>query len=296
MRFKRLQQTLASVAHVSGRGYWSGQPVTVSFEPAPANTGIIFKRTDLPGKPTLAAMAQNRVETSLRTRLASGDCSFDMVEHVLAALYAMEIDNCVVQCSANEMPGLDGSALAFALAIERAGLDTQNDTCRTVCIEAPFKIGDDRQWIMALPSAEPGLCCEYRLDYGDNPIIPAATFRAKLSPRLFIDEIAPARTFVTDDEAKNLQNRGVASHVTHRDLLVFGPDGPIDNVLRYEDECARHKLLDLVGDLALSGVALQGKIVAFRSGHILNGKMAQWVCHQKALYRGQRSAWIRKIA
>ena len=96
MRFKRLQQTLAMAVHVSGRGYWSGLPVTVSFEPAPANTGIVFKRGDLPGGPSLVAAAEHRIEMSLRTRLSSGECFVDMVEHVMSALYAMEIDNCTV--------------------------------------------------------------------------------------------------------------------------------------------------------------------------------------------------------
>ena len=184
----------------------------------------------------------------------------------------------------------------YALAIERAGTEKQDDIRCTVSIESPHKIGDDRQWIMALPTAEPGLQCEYRLDYGPNSRIAASTFQATLTPKSFIDEIAAARTFVTETEAKQLQARGLAQHVTYRDLLVFGQDGPIDNVLRFEDECARHKLLDLVGDLALSGVALQGKIVAYRSGHILNGKMAEWLGKQVDQARTLRSSLFRKSA
>ena len=296
MRFKRLQQTLAMVVHVSGRGYWSGLPVTVSLEPAPPNTGIVFRRNDLPGKPSANAVSENRIETSLRTRLIDGDCTVDMVEHVMSALYAMEIDNCIVHTDACELPGLDGSAIAYALAIERAGVETQAEACRTVCIDAPFKLGDDQQWIMALPSLDPGLQCEYRLDYGPNAVIAKSTFQAVLTPRCFIDEIAAARTFVTKTEAAQLQDRGLALHVTHRDLLVFGAQGPIDNVLRFEDECSRHKLLDLVGDLALSGVAVYGKIVAYRSGHILNGRMAQWLRSQFDQARVQRTAIYRKAA
>ncbi len=296
MRFKRLQQTLAMAVHVSGRGYWSGLPVTVSFEPAPANTGVVFKRGDLPGKPSLVAAAEHRIETSLRTRLSSGECLVDMVEHVMSALYAMEIDNCIVHCDACELPGLDGSAMHYALAIERAGTQKQDDIRRTVSVESPYKVGDDRQWVMALPTAEPGLQCEYRLDYGPNSWIASSTFQATLTPKVFIDEIAAARTFVTESEAKQLQARGLAQHVTYRDLLVFGQDGPIDNVMRFEDECARHKLLDLVGDLALSGVALQGKIVAYRSGHILNGKMAEWLGKQVDQASTLRSSLFRKSA
>ncbi len=296
MRFKRLQKTLATVAHVSGRGYWSGLPVTVSFEPASENTGIRFKRVDLPGKPSLAAIAAHRTQASLRTRLDSDECSVEMVEHAMSALYAMEIDNCVVHCKARELPGLDGSAMAYALAIEQAGTVTQSEACPVVSIDAPHRIGDDRQWIMALPTAEPGLQCEYRLDYGQDSVIASSTFRVALSPKVFIDEIAAARTFVTQSEAEQLQARGLARHVSHRDLLVFGDEGPIDNVLRFDDECSRHKLLDLVGDLALCGMSLQGKIVAYRSGHNLNGEMAQWLstqCNRSHIYR---SMTYRKIA
>ncbi len=296
MRLKRLQQTLAMVTHVGGRGYWSGLPVTVSFEPAAVNTGIVFQRDDLPGKPSLVAKAEHRIETSLRTLLDSGECSVEMVEHVMAALYAMEIDNCIVHCNARELPGLDGSAMAYALAIERAGAVPQTETCRMVCIDEPYRIGDDRQWIMALPAVEPGLQCEYRLDYGPNSTISSSTFRAVMSPKVFIDEIAAARTFVTETEAERLQARGLARHVSHRDLLVFGEEGPIDNVLRFEDECARHKLLDLVGDLALCGVTLQGKIVAYRSGHNLNGEMAQWLSKQINRNQIHRTIAFRKTA
>ncbi len=296
MRFKRLQKTLASVVHVSGRGYWSGVPVTVTFQPAPENSGIRFRRVDLPGRPSLAALAKHRADASLRTRLHANGCSVEMVEHVLSALYAMEIDNCVVQCNASELPGLDGSAMAYALAIEHAGTVTQADTCPLMCIDAPFRIGDDRQWIMALPTSEPGLQCEYRLDYGSDSVIGSSTFRASLSPKIFVDEIAAARTFVTEPEASQLQARGLAKHVSHRDLLVFGQEGPIDNVLRFHDECARHKLLDLIGDLALCGVSLQGKIVAYRSGHNMNGEMADWLSTQYFRNQTYRMMPYRKVA
>ncbi len=167
--------------------------------------------------------------------------------------------------------------MAYALAIERAGVTIQSEGCPSLTIDSPYRIGDDRQWIMALPASEQGLVCEYRLDYGDDSVIPSSTYQSRITPKTFLDELAPARTFVTESEAERLLNRGLARHVSHRDLLVFGEDGPIDNVLRFDDECARHKLLDLVGDLALCGVALQGKIVAYRSGHAMNGEMAAWL-------------------
>jgi UDP-3-O-acyl-N-acetylglucosamine deacetylase len=128
---------------------------------------------------------------------------------------------------------------------------------------------------MAVPSSDPGLTLQYQLDYGPGSSIPSTTTTQLLDRNSFSNSIAPARTFLTEHDARHLQMQGVASHVTYRDLVVFGPDGPIDNSLRFEDECSRHKLLDLIGDLALCGLRVQGKIIASRSGHILNGRMAE---------------------
>ena len=128
---------------------------------------------------------------------------------------------------------------------------------------------------MAVPSADPGLTLQYQLDYGPGSAIPRTTTTQLLERDAFAQSIAPARTFLTESDARHLQLQGVASHVTYRDLIVFGPNGPIDNSLRYEDECSRHKLLDLIGDLSLCGLRVQGKIIASRSGHILNGRMAE---------------------
>jgi UDP-3-O-[3-hydroxymyristoyl] N-acetylglucosamine deacetylase len=270
----RFQQTIEHMAQVSGRGYWSGRPVTLSFLPSKPNSGIVFKRVDLPGRPEIQAIASNRRDTNLRTTLVNQACHVEMVEHVMATLHALEIDNCIVECNEPEMPGMDGSALSFAIALERAGIRKQPGRSRDVTLKMPVRVGTDSQWIMAVPSQDPGLTLQYQLDYGPESCIPTSTTTYKLDRNSFTQEIAAARTFVTESEARSLQAQGVASHVTYRDLLVFGELGPIDNSLRFEDECSRHKLLDLIGDLALSGLRVQGKIIAHRSGHILNGHFA----------------------
>ena len=271
----RFQQTIEHMAHVSGRGYWSGRPITLTFLPALPNAGILFRRVDLPGRPEIQSIAANRRDTSLRTTLVSKSCHVEMVEHVTATLYAMDIDNCIVECDAPEMPGMDGSAIAFAIALERSGIRKQPASCTEVELTMPFRVGSDSQWIMAVPSTDPGLTLQYQLDYGPNSPIPATTFTYKLERDSFAHDIAPARTFLTESEARGLQSQGIASHVTYRDLVVFGPSGPIDNSQRFDDECSRHKLLDLIGDLSLCGFRVQGKIIAHRSGHILNGTLAE---------------------
>jgi len=269
------QQTLSHVAHVSGRGYWSGQPVSLTFRPAPPNTGIVFRRIDLPGKPVIRAVATNRVDTHLRTKLISGSADVEMVEHVMAALYGMEIDNCMVECDACEMPGLDGSASAIAIVLHQAGVHRQSVPARVLVIDQELHVGDHRCGVTARPSNERTLSLVYHLDFGPDSFIPSSTSMATLSANEFLHQIAPARTFLSERDANELQRMGLARHVTYRDLLVFDADGPIDNSLHFPDECSRHKLLDLIGDLALCGTRVYGTVVAHRSGHNLNGKMAQ---------------------
>ena len=273
----RFQNTIEHMAHVSGRGYWSGRPITLTFLPGTPDAGVVFRRVDLPGRPEIKCIASNRRDTNLRTTLVSNVCHVEMVEHVAAALYAMDIDNCIVECDAPEMPGMDGSALAFAVALERAGIRKQPATSLEIALTMPLRVGNENQWITAIPSTDPGLTIQYQLDYGSSSPIPASTTTYTLNRETFAQQVAPARTFLTESEARGLQSQGVASHVTYRDLVIFGPNGPIDNSPRYEDECSRHKLLDLIGDLSLCGMRVQGKIIAHRSGHILNGYLAEAV-------------------
>lgn len=276
MRAFRFQQTLSRPCQVTGRGYWSSQPITVTFMPAAAGSGVQFVRTDLSGQPRVQAVADHRIDMSLRTRLVNGDAMVDMVEHVLAALYALRIDNVEVHCNHAEMPGLDGSSHAYVLALESAGRTQQKTERATHVIAQPMRVGDDSQWVVAYPAPPShGLTIEYQLDYGPDSSITACSYCCPVNEFSFVNELAEARTFLTKAEAEHLQSKGVAQHVTTRDLLVFGESGPIDNQLRYPDECARHKALDLLGDLALSGIDLVGRIVAHRSGHQLNGQLAK---------------------
>ncbi len=280
MRPGRFQRTLRHVCRVHGRGYWTGRPVCLTFQPASQDTGIVFRRVDLPGRPSIPATAQHRIDMPLRTGLGTDDAEVEMVEHVLAALYSQRIDNCLVDCDAVEMPGLDGSASEYCLAIRQAGSVAQPAPRRQITIEQPVRLGCDQHWILALPSALPGLLIEYVLEFDQPGAIPGGCYRMALEPDRFDQELAAARTFISRSQAEALQQRGLARHVTYRDLLVFDEHGPVDNQLRFPDECVRHKLLDVVGDLALCGCDLQGRIIAHRSGHSLNGSMAEWLSCQ----------------
>lgn len=275
---QRNEHTIAERVRVRGRGYWSGRGVNVHFVPASVGTGIRFVRTDLPGRPEIAVDLSTRTDQSLRTNLAIGEAKVEMIEHAMAALYALEIDNCIVELDGEELPGLDGSSAAYVDALRSAGMVMQASARRQLIIDRTVRIGTAASWIEASPSIDGRMHVEYRLDYGpDSPIRPQ-TFSSPVSPETFARDFAPARTFVTADQAESLRRAGVASHVTNRDLLVFDHRGPIGNLLRYPNECARHKALDLIGDLALVGAELVGKIISHRGGHQLNGSMAEQLC------------------
>ncbi len=241
------------------------------------------------GNPSVEAVTDNRVDMQLRTRLAKGPAIIDMVEHVLSALYGLRIDNVEIHCTGCEMPGLDGSSMAYAMALDEAGRTPLRSRRPVLELDHAIEIGDQRQWIRYEPTGSDSFEIEYRLDYGDQSPIGRATYATKINEDAFYHRLAPARTFITFGEAQQLQQKGLAKHVTTRDLLVFDADGPVDNSLRFTDECARHKALDLLGDLALTGIDLVGKVTAFRSGHQMNGRLAEQLRGAYFALAGKRS-------
>lgn len=274
MTLSRNEHTIASTCEVRGRGYWSGQEVRVMIRPAAVGTGVRLIRSDLSGQPACAAHVSCRQEAAFRTNLRHDAAQFAMVEHLMAALFALEIDNCLVEIDREELPGLDGSSQAYVDALRSAGLIVQARVRPRLVVTETFRLEQEGAWIEASPSPVRASHFEYHLSYDDGTPIEPQTYGVDLTPHRFAAGIAGARTFVTADQAARLRASGVASHVTNQELIVWGPDGPIDNELRYPDECARHKTLDLIGDLALAGVDLVGCFVSFRGGHRLNGRMA----------------------
>lgn len=284
----RLQRTLVRPAAVEGRGYWTGKPVRVEFRPAPADAGITFVRDDLgEGAGPIRALASRRQPATRRTVLSgSGENAAEvaMIEHVMAALYGLGVDNCEVGVTAAEMPGCDGSAAPFVEAIDTAGLTEQAAVCEPLVVTRPVRCSDEQAWIEARPPLGERLTIEYRLDYGVGSAIGRQWLVVEVTPEAFRYEIAAARTFILQSEADALTAQGLGGHVTTSDLLIFRDEPqteeehqPIDNPLRYADECVRHKVLDVIGDLALAGRPLVGHIVACCSGHRLNGDLVEAV-------------------
>jgi UDP-3-O-acyl N-acetylglucosamine deacetylase len=287
----RQQRTLAQPVAVEGFGYWTGRDVKVEFRPAPAGTGIVFVRTDLPKAPRIPALAANRIEVPRRTTLACNKARVEMVEHIMAALSGLQIDNCEVAVNEPEMPGCDGSSQPFVVALDQAGGVEQNAVREQLVVREVTRLGDDNHWIEARPATGLGLSIRYRLDYGAGNAIGRQTLAINITPQTFRKELAPCRTFLLKEEADWLVAQGLGSRASLADLLIFGEHGPIENTLRFSDECVRHKVLDVVGDLALSGCDLVGQIVAHKSGHRLNAELVRML-----LIEGERVSARRRSA
>lgn len=287
MNALRNQQTLRRATIVEGVGYWSGEAVRVEFRPALANSGVTFVRL-VDGRPERIPVAiEHQVETPRRTSLVCGAARVDMIEHIMAALAGCRVDNCDVWMSRNEAPGCDGSSRAFVDAIQSVGLRQQTATREKLVISKPVRIDDGHVWLQAEPHDRDELVIRYELDYGvDGSIVPQI-FETPVTPETFHTQLAPARTFLLEREAEQLRSQGIAQHVTFQDLLVFNESGPIDNALRFDDECARHKALDVLGDLTLAGRDIVGRITAHCSGHRHNAELVrQLLSHHSSTMRG----------
>ncbi len=274
MPYSRLQRTISRPVAVRGYGFWSGKPVQVEFRPAAVGCGVTFVRDDLGKQARIPALIAHRDEMPRRTNLGYDGATVEMVEHVLAAVAGLQIDNCEIGVDAAEMPGCDGSSLDFVQALDSVGAQEQHEAVDQLVITEPVRIEKGESWIEALPATNTKLRVEFQLDYPDDPIIGRQSVSLAVSPDSFRQELASCRTFVLEREADAMIRQGLGTHVTPQDLLLFGKYGPVENRLRFENECARHKALDLIGDLALTGREIVGQVIAHRSSHQLNAALA----------------------
>jgi len=275
MPYPRLQCTISQPVAVSGYGFWSGVPVRVEFRPAAAGRGVTFVRDDLGSQACVPARVEYRLDVPRRTNLRLGDVQVDMVEHILAALAGLQIDNCEVGVDAVEMPGCDGSSLAFVEALQSVGTVQLDEPACELEITETIRLSRGESWIEARPASRGEFRVEFQLDYPRDPVIGRQSVELEVTSETFCQELANCRTFVLEREARMMVQQGLGTHVSPQDLLVFNEQGPIDNALHFENECARHKALDLVGDLALTGCEIVGQVIAYRSSHMLNAALAR---------------------
>lgn len=274
------ERTLASAASLHGIGFVHGKDVTLTYRPAPASTGIRFRRVDLPKQPTIAARFEYLLHQNRRTAIGSGESIVEMTEHVLAPLFALGVTSAYIDIDGDETPAGDGSSLVFQNAIDRAGIRQLESTIRPAVIREPIRIDDGGASIEIRPASAPGLHITYELDY-DHPGIGHQSHSAWIDSATFRRDIAAARTFVMEQEVAALRQMGIGIRQSARDLLVFASDGSlIDNQVRFPNECARHKLLDVVGDLALLGRPIWGTVFARRTGHRHNVALVRKIAEQ----------------
>jgi UDP-3-O-acyl N-acetylglucosamine deacetylase len=271
----RRQRTLARSARVYGYGLFHGIDVALTLLPAPEYHGLVFQRVDLASRVLIPARVEYVAAQPRRTVLSRLGAHVETVEHVLAALAGLQVDNCIIQLNGPECPNCDGSAQAFVEAIDQAGIVTQTAAAPVLAVAESRVVVDDAagaRW-EARPSDGDELLVSYEL-VAPYPGCERQALNLAVTPESFANELATARTFVRESEVQSLRAIGLGRRTTPRDLLVFDAHGqPVQNSLRRPDECVRHKILDCLGDFALAGARLSGRFDGHRTGHRHNHEL-----------------------
>lgn len=265
---RRLQRTLEKPVEIQGTGLFTGQPAALRLLPAPADTGIVFVRTDLNPPFEIPVCIDHVIPKYRRMSVGREGVEVEMVEHLLAALLGMGADNVRLELDALEVPSVDGSSIPFAETLRSAGLRELDQPLRRFTVKEPISVAEDDVTLVAL-AADEGLSISYTLDY-NVPLLGSQHFTVRLSEETFLKEIAPARTFCLGSEVDHFLSQGLGKGATYQNTLVVDADGIRENTLRFRDEFVRHKILDLVGDLCILGASLSAHIVAVKSGHTAN--------------------------
>lgn len=291
----RKQRTVERKGEITGVGLHSGKEVRLRVEPAGPDAGVTFIRDDLPKSPRIAARSENLREMQRRTALiGERDADVHTVEHFLACCTGLGIDNLDVFVDGAECPGMDGSALPFLEMLEGLGRveqDAERVVLRPAQAISVSATGDAT--VVAMPAPD-GLSVSYTLDYGHR-YLDVQHFSMRVTPETFREELAPARTFCLESEADALRKMNLGLGATYENTLVVGEEGVIQNTLRFEDEFARHKTLDLLGDLFLLGADLQGHVIAHRSGHIANLRLVRALLEPRRKKSALGPVQIRRI-
>jgi UDP-3-O-[3-hydroxymyristoyl] N-acetylglucosamine deacetylase / 3-hydroxyacyl-[acyl-carrier-protein] dehydratase len=271
----KLQKTIKDEVRLSGKGMFGGQDATVTFRPGPEDAGIVFVRTDVANAVRIPAIATSIAERSRRTSVKKGDVSIETVEHCLAAVRALEIDNITIEVEGPELPSPDCSSAAYVQVLKTAGIVEQKNPRKEFVIRKPITVSAGDATIYALPDSDSDLNITYDLDYSSHPGIGRQIYSYRLTTDSFETGMAAARSFLLEPEAREFQARGLGTHIGPTDILVIDSEGPIKNAYRFPNECVRHKIVDLIGDLMLVGRPVLGRIVAYKSGHALNQQLVR---------------------
>jgi len=274
-----LEQTIAAPLEFTGVGLHSGAPVTMRLLPAPAGSGIVFRRTDLDNF-EIPANGRNVAKVSYATSLMRQGVLIQTTEHLLSALIGMGVDNVIVELDNLELPILDGSALGYVEAFLSVGIRTQRRRRETIRVLRAVEVREGDKFIGVYPGS--GYSIDYAIEF------PAPIGRQSacidLAAETYGSLIAPARTFGYKADESRLRDMGLIRGAGPENAIILGPKGPENGPLRFVDEYVRHKVLDLIGDLALAGRRIEGKVVAERAGHAMHTALVSRLLKD-------RSAW-----
>ena len=273
------EQTIEAPLEFSGVGLHSGAPVTMRLLPAPAGSGIVFRRTDLDNF-EIPATGRNVAKVSYATSLMRQGVLISTTEHLLSALIGMGVDNVIVELDNLELPILDGSALPYVEAFQSVGIKLQRRRREYIRVLRPVEVRDGEKFIGVYPGD--GYSITYEIDFPAP--IGHDSFVVDLETETYGAEIAAARTFGYKADEEKLRNMGLIRGAGPENAIILTPKGPENGPLRYSDEYVRHKVLDLIGDLALAGKRIQGKVVAMRAGHAMHTALVSRLIKD-------RSAW-----
>lgn len=266
------QTTLAAEASCTGIGLHAGREVRMKLKPAPENTGIVFVRTDLPDRPRIHATASNVTSTLRATTLEEQGVRVFTIEHLMSALHAFRIDNCLIEMDSEEPPVADGSANDFYRLLCRTGAVELDAERREIVIDRVYRKDDEGtgHFVMAVPYDG------FRVTFtsvNPHPMIGIQYQDFLVEPETYEKEIAPARTIAYEKEIQALYEMGLGLGGTLENVIVYNDEGWL-NPLKFSDELVRHKILDVIGDMRLAGI-LRGHIIAVASGHALNTALAK---------------------
>ena len=267
------QRTLKNTIRATGVGLHSGEKVYLTLKPAPVNTGIVFRRTDLNPPVDIEARAENVGETTLSTTLVKGNVRVSTIEHLLSAMAGLGIDNAYIEVSAGEVPIMDGSAGPFVFLLQSAGIEEQDALKQFIRVKKKVEVSDGDK----IASFEPfnGFKVSFGIEF-DHPVLKNKVLKTEVdfSSTTFVKEVSRARTFGFMHEIEYLLSKGLAQGGSLENAIVVDSDGIMnDNGLRSEDEFVKHKVLDAIGDLYLLGHSLIGEFKAYKSGHALNNRL-----------------------
>ena len=267
---KRNQHTIGKDVTYKGLGLHSGMPVTMTMHPAAPGTGIIFKRSDLPGGPEVPAQSRYITNTLRATTLEKGEAKVFTVEHVLSALYALQIDNCVIEMDSPEPPVGDGSAKTFCDMVQEAGIETQDEMIPILTLDTSAAVYEDNKFITALPYD--GLRITFT-SINPHPLLGTQMRDVVIDHDSYMKEIAPARTIGFTWELEAMRKMGLGKGGTLENAVVYSETECLSQ-LRFPDELVRHKILDILGDISLVG-PLHAHIIAVLGSHKLNAELSE---------------------